>query len=131
VAAVCAELAERVEAMLAAGIAPDRIVLDPGLGFAKRAHHNWALLRDLGALQALGHPVLVGASRKSFLGTLLAGSDGTPRPVDQREHANSAVSVHCARQGVWGLRVHDVRATRDALAVLEELDRTAPEEASQ
>jgi dihydropteroate synthase len=129
VAAVCAELAERVDAMLAAGIAANRIVLDPGLGFAKRANHNWDLLRDLAPLLALGYPVLVGASRKSFLGTLLAAADGTPRPVEQREHANSAVTVHCAQQGVWGLRVHDVRATRDALAVLEELDRPHTEEA--
>jgi dihydropteroate synthase len=131
VAAVCEELAERVDAMLAAGIAADRIVLDPGLGFAKRAEHNWELLRDLDPVLALGHPVLVGASRKSFLGALLAGADGTPRPVDEREYANSAVTVHCARRGVWGVRVHDVRATRDALAVVERLDPPNPVEATR
>ena len=129
VAAVCAELSARVEAMLAAGIAADRIVLDPGLGFAKGAGHNWELLRHLDALLGLGHPVLVGASRKSFLGTLLADADGTPRDVEQREHASAALTVHLARQGVWGVRVHDVRATRDVLAVLEELDRPTAEEA--
>jgi dihydropteroate synthase len=122
VAAVCEELAARVEVIRAAGIAADRVVLDPGLGFAKRAEHNWQLLRDLDPLTSLGHPVLVGASRKSFLGRLLADSGGTLRPVDQREHANTALTVHLARRGVWGLRVHDVRAARDALSVVERLD---------
>ena len=121
VGAVCEELAQRVDAMLAAGIGADRIVLDPGLGFAKRAEHNWALLAGLDRLGALGHPVLVGASRKSFLGSLLADADGAARPVDRREDANTAVSVHLAQQGVWGIRVHDVRASRDAIAVVERL----------
>ena len=121
VAAVRDELAERVEAMLAAGIARDRIILDPGLGFAKRSEHNWQLLRDLGPLKALGFPLLVGASRKSFLGRLLADSRGTARPVEMREHASTALTVHLALQGVWGLRVHDVRAARDALRVVERL----------
>lgn len=122
VAAVRDELAARVETIVAAGVAPERVVLDPGLGFAKRAEHNWALLRDLGPLLALGHPVLVGASRKSFLGRLLADRRGTVRPVDQREHANTALTVHLARLGVWGLRVHDVRAAHDALRVVERLE---------
>jgi dihydropteroate synthase len=121
VTAVRDELAARVDAMLAAGIERDRIVLDPGLGFAKRAEHNWQLLRDLGPVRALGFPLLVGVSRKSFLGTLLA-SDGSPRPVGEREHANTALTVLLAQQGVWGLRVHDVLAARDALRVLERLD---------
>jgi dihydropteroate synthase len=121
VAAVRDELAARVEAMLAAGIAHDRIILDPGLGFAKRSEHNWQLLRDLAPVQALGFPLLVGASRKSFLGRLLADARGTPRPVGDREHANTALTVHLAHQGVWGLRVHDVRAARDALRVVERL----------
>ena len=85
VAAVRDELAQRADAALAAGIAPERLVLDPGLGFAKRGGHNWQLLADLGPIKALGHPLLVGASRKSFLGTLLADPDGNPRPVDGRE----------------------------------------------
>jgi dihydropteroate synthase len=122
VEAVRAELAARVDAMLAAGIAADRIVLDPGLGFAKRAPHNWELLAGLDRIADLGHPVLVGASRKSFLGTLLAGPDGVPRPVDQREAANTAVTVHLARAGVWGIRVHDVRASHDALRVVARLE---------
>ncbi|WP_395657024.1 dihydropteroate synthase [Nocardioides sp.] len=124
VAAVRDELATRVEAILAAGVAPDRIVLDPGLGFAKKAGHSWELLQDLGPLTALGYPVLVGASRKSFLGRLLADPSGTARPVDQREHANTAITVLLAQRGVWGLRVHDVRAARDALRVVERLGST-------
>jgi dihydropteroate synthase len=122
VTAVRDELAARVDAMLAAGIEGDRIVLDPGLGFAKRPEHNWQLLRDLGPLRALGFPLLVGVSRKSFLGTLLA-SDGSPRPVGEREHANTTLTVLLAQQGVWGLRVHDVLAAKDALRVLERLDQ--------
>jgi dihydropteroate synthase len=117
VAAVRDELAARVEAVLAAGIPADRLVLDPGLGFAKHAKHNWALLQGLDEVAGLGYPLLVGASRKAFLGHLLAAPDGTPRPVDQREHAGVALSLLLAQRGVWGLRVHDVRATHDALAV--------------
>lgn len=127
VGAVRDELAARVEAILAAGVAPDRIVLDPGLGFAKRAEHNWQLLRDLGPIQSLGYPLLVGASRKSFLGRLLSGPGGAARPVDEREHANTAITVHLAQRGVWGLRVHDVRAAADALRVVARLTDQATE----
>ena len=118
VAEVVDELGHRVEAALGAGIAQDRLVVDPGLGFAKTADHNWALLRRLDALDALGQPVLVGSSRKSFLGRLLADAEGRPRPPLDREAANVAISTLVAQRGVWGLRVHDVRSTRDALAVL-------------
>lgn len=121
VGAVYDELGARVEAILAAGVRPERIVLDPGLGFAKNADQNWQLLRGLDRLAGLGHPLLVGASRKSFLGGLLAGPDGTPRPVDEREDANTAVTLHLAGRGVWGIRVHDVRASRDALRALARL----------
>ena len=122
VAAVRSELGERVEAMRAAGIPDDRVVLDPGLGFAKRAEHNWALLQGLSDLDTLGFPLLVGASRKSYLGTLLAGPDGTPRPVDEREEAGHAITLLLAQHGVWGVRVHDVRGTRDVLRVLERME---------
>ncbi len=118
VGAVREELSERVEAMLTAGIERERIVLDPGLGFAKRGEHNWELLRGLDALHELGFPLLVGASRKQFLGALLAAADGTPRPVDEREYAGSALTLLLAQRGVWGLRVHDVRASHDTLRVL-------------
>jgi len=115
---VLAELGQRVDAALAAGISPDRLVLDPGLGFAKTPDHNWALLAGLDRLTGLGHRVLVGSSRKSFLGTLLAGPDGSPRPVDQREDANTALTTLVAAQGVWGVRVHEVRASMDAIRVV-------------
>jgi len=119
VRAVRDELAERVEAIRAAGVPDERVVLDPGLGFAKLPEHNWTLLAHLDELAGLGFPLLVGASRKSFLGHLLAAEDGTPRPVDDREEAGVAVATLLAtghaRTPVWGLRVHDVRATRDAL----------------
>ena len=124
VAAVRGELAERVEAMLAAGIGRERIVLDPGIGFAKNAAHNWALLRGLGPITGLGFPVLVGASRKSFLGSLLAGPDGVARGVEDREHASSALHVLLAQEGVWGLRTHDVRAAHDALRALARWNQT-------
>ena len=126
-AAVRSELAERVAATRAAGIPDHRVVLDPGLGFAKRAQHNWELLRGLDEVASLGFPLLVGASRKSFLGDLLRGPDGQPRPVDEREAAGLALTILLAQQGVWGVRVHDVRASRDALRVLEQLaDPTGP-----
>jgi dihydropteroate synthase len=118
VCAVREELSARVREMLAAGIERERIVLDPGLGFAKRGEHNWELLRGLDALRELGFPLLVGASRKQFLGALLAGPDGTPRAVDEREYAGTALTLLLAQQGVWGLRVHDVRASHDTLRVL-------------
>jgi len=121
VAAVRRELTRRVEAVLAAGVPADRLVLDPGLGFAKRGEHNWELLRRLDDVAVLGLPLLVGASRKSFLGALLADDDGAPRPVGDREVAGHALSVLVAAQGVWGVRVHDVRGTRDALAVWQRL----------
>jgi dihydropteroate synthase len=124
VAAVRRELGQRVEAMRAAGIPDERIVLDPGLGFAKRGEHNWELLRGFDELASLGFPLLVGASRKSFLGALLAAPDGTPRAVTEREQAGHAVTLLLAQRGVWGVRVHDVRGTRDVLRVLERMEVT-------
>lgn len=117
VADVCVELSARIETALGAGVDAGALVIDPGLGFAKRPEHDWALLGHLDAVLALGFPVLVGASRKSFLGRLLADAEGNPRPVDQRESATVATSVLVADAGAWGVRVHDVRSTVDALAV--------------
>ncbi|MCW2736334.1 dihydropteroate synthase [Nocardioides sp.] len=111
------ELGERLDAIEAAGIPRERVLLDPGLGFAKRPHHNWELLAALDVLEQLGCRLLVGASRKSFLGSLLA-EGGVPRPIDGREHAHAALVAVLALRGVDCLRVHDVRATRDALAVV-------------
>lgn len=111
------ELALRLAAAVDAGIPTDRVILDPGLGFAKEAEHNWMLLRDLDQLASLGRPLLIGASRKRFLGSLLPSEQGEPRPVDQRDAATDAVSAIAAAQGVWGVRVHDVRGSADAVRV--------------
>jgi dihydropteroate synthase len=118
VADVRAELLARVDAAVAAGVDPAALVLDPGLGFAKTAAHNWALLHRLPDLLSLGFPVLLGASRKRFLGSLLAGSDGQPRPPGGREVATAVVTALAAAAGVWGVRVHDVGASLDAIAVV-------------
>ncbi len=112
------ELQARLDELVRVGVDLDRIVVDPGLGFAKDAEHNWSLLAHLDDLGALGRPVLVGASRKGFLGHLLAAPDGTPRPADAREDATTAVSVLAARAGAWAVRVHETRATRDAIEVV-------------
>ena len=113
------ELMVCVDAAVAAGVDERNLIIDPGLGFAKTAHHNWELLHALPSLVSTGLPVLVGASRKRFLGALLADRDGTPRPPDGRETATAVVSALAALHGAWGVRVHDVRASVDALKVLD------------
>lgn len=121
VADVQRELAARVRAALAAGVREDAIVLDPGLGFAKTAEHNWALLRALPSITGLngpgwGFPVLVGASRKRFLGALLADAAGL-RPPAGREVATTVISGLAAAAGAWGVRVHEVVDSLDAVRV--------------
>lgn len=115
------ELGERVEALLGAGIKPENLILDPGLGFAKNEQHNWEMLGRLDELQALGYPLLIGASRKRFLAALLP--EGAS--MEDRDAATIAVSVLAARQGVWGVRVHDVPRTVGALRVLENWNKGA------
>lgn len=119
VADVRADLLASVDDAVAAGVDPANLVIDPGLGFAKTGQHNWALLHGLPKLVATGLPVLLGASRKRFLGTLLAEPDGTPRPADGRETATAVISALAVLHGVWGVRVHDVRASVDARKVVE------------
>ena len=114
---VCEEIREQVDLALAAGIDESSLILDPGLGFAKEAEHNWAVLRHLDALMDLGYPLLLGPSRKRFLGALLTGADGSPRDTDGRDVATSVLSALFAERGVWGVRVHDVQGTVDALKV--------------
>jgi dihydropteroate synthase len=106
------ELSQRIQEALAAGVAHSSVIVDPGLGFAKNAAHNWELSRHLAAIVDMGYPVLFGASRKSYLGKLL-----DERPAPERDIATAATSVLAAQAGVWGLRVHDVQATMDALRV--------------
>jgi dihydropteroate synthase len=113
VADVRAELAQRVDAAVAAGVDASLLAIDPGLGFAKTAAHNWELLAALSTLVSSGLPVLVGSSRKSFLGTLLA-EGSAPRPVDEREDATTALTAYCALAGAWAVRVHEVRPSVDA-----------------
>ena len=121
---VCEELRRRIDAVIAEGVDPSMIVVDPGLGFAKQPEHNWALLVNLGRLAGLGgaghaFPVLVGASRKRFLGRLLAAPDGTPRPFTGSDDATVAVTALAAAAGAWCARVHEVPANADAVRVGE------------
>ena len=125
VADVVTELSEQVDAALAAGISPNRIVIDPGLGFSKTGDQNWTVLAHLDAFTSLGYRVLIAASRKGFLGTLLADGD-EPRPVTGREAATAAITTLCARAGVWAVRVHDPRPSADAIRVVTRLLEERP-----
>ncbi|MGY1774649.1 dihydropteroate synthase [Geodermatophilus sp. SYSU D00804] len=127
VAEVCAELTTRVDAALSAGVDAAQLVLDPGLGFAKQAAHNWALLAALPQVVSLGLPVLVGASRKSFLGRLLAGADGALRPAPGRDAATLATTVLAAEAGAWGVRVHDAAGSADAVRTVAAVQRAREE----
>lgn len=113
---VVSELAALRDKFLAAGVRPEQIILDPGLGFNKKADHNWAVLQGLESFTALGHRVLIGASRKRFLGTLLT-ADGKPAAPTERDRATAAVSAIAAARGAWGVRVHDAAASLDAVRV--------------
>ncbi|BBX75905.1 dihydropteroate synthase [Mycobacterium shinjukuense] len=124
VAEVRADLLASVADAVAAGVDPANLVIDPGLGFAKTGQHNWALLHALPELVATGFPVLLGASRKRFLGALLAGPDGVLRPPGGRETATAVITAMAALHGAWGVRVHDVRASVDALKVVDAWQRT-------
>ena len=117
---VCAELRQRVDAVVAAGVAADRVVVDPGLGFAKVGEQNLTLLANLSDLLGLGRPLLVGASRKSFLGEALGG-----RAVDDREHATQAVTTLAAWAGAWAVRVHEARPAADAVRTVAEIRERA------
>ncbi|NRH30613.1 dihydropteroate synthase [Rhodococcus sp. MS13] len=117
------ELLSQVDLALKAGVDSSSIILDPGLGFAKNADHNWALLRALPEFNATRFPILVGASRKRFLGSLLSDPDGNPRPPGGRETATAVVSALAAREGAWGVRVHDAQASLDAIAVVDAWNR--------
>jgi dihydropteroate synthase len=120
VADVCDELQLQVNAAVSAGVAISRIVLDPGIGFAKTTSQNWPLLAQLDVLQDLNLPLLIGASRKKFLGELLA-KDGQPRETDEREAATTAITTLMAAQSVWAVRVHDVKSSSDAVKVVSRI----------
>ncbi|SEL41057.1 dihydropteroate synthase [Streptacidiphilus jiangxiensis] len=125
---VVAEVEAQAEAVVAAGVKPEQLIVDPGLGFAKTREDDWALLARLDAWNRLGHPLLVAASRKRFLGTLLADErTGELRPARERDAATAAVSALAAATGAWAVRVHEVGATADAVRVEAAL-RAAREE---
>jgi dihydropteroate synthase len=117
VAEVRYELSEHVERAVDGGIALERIILDPGLGFAKTAVHDWALVGHLDALHSLGRPLLIGPSRKRFLGRLLAGPDGEPRPAPDRDVATIALAALVAAHGAWAVRAHAGAEAIDAVRV--------------
>lgn len=123
---VCAELTRRVDALSQVGVNPTQLVLDPGLGFAKLSEHNWDLLKSLTQLRRLGLPLLIGASRKRFLGELLANAEGTPRDVTDRDYATAVLSFHAAMHGAWAVRVHDAASSVDAVRVAHKLRLQEP-----
>ncbi|MGP3987857.1 dihydropteroate synthase [Streptomyces sp. 3N207] len=124
---VLTELTESVHRAIAGGIEQGRIVVDPGLGFAKRAEHDLALIAALARLRAeLDHPMLVAASRKRFLGRVLADDEGAaPPPARERDAATAAVTTLAAREGAWAVRVHEVRASADAVRVVRAVQSAA------
>ena len=124
VADVTSEISKQVDLAVAAGIARERIAVDPGIGFAKTVDQNWPILKHLDVLEGLGLPILMGASRKKFLGELLA-KDGVARDSDERESATTAISTLMAARGLWAVRVHDVKPTRDAIAVVDRIAKTS------
>lgn len=118
VAEVRDELSERINSAIEVGVDPEQLIIDPGIGFAKNAEHNWELLRNIDRIALLGYPVLVGASRKRFLGELLGGVE----PID-REAASVAITAAMAKSGIWAVRTHSVRPHRDAIETIMELAR--------
>jgi dihydropteroate synthase len=122
VAEVCNALSERVSDLCTKGVRREQLILDPGFGFAKLPEHNWSLLAHLDALQALGSPVLVGTSRKSFLGSLGVSEGLPPRPPAERDVGTAATTVIAALAGVWGVRVHDVASSIDVLRVVAAME---------
>ncbi len=119
VADVSAELRERLDAAAQAGVRPERVAVDPGIGFSKTADQNWDVLAGMERLHDLGHPVLIATSRKRFLGALLADAAGELRPTELREDGTTATSTLAAAAGAWCIRTHTVRATLDAVKVAQ------------
>jgi len=110
------ELDDRVSQLIKAGVQTEQIILDPGIGFAKEPEHNWAILQNIERFQLLGYPILIGASRKRFLGELVNAKD-----TDDRESASIALTAELARLNIWGVRTHSVKPHRDAIAVIDRL----------
>ena len=115
------EIETQVDAAVRAGVKREYLIVDPGIGFAKTTAQNWPLLADLGVLEELNLPLLIGVSRKKFIGELLADADGEPRDMAGREAATTAITTLVASRPVWAVRVHDVQSSRDAIEVVERL----------
>lgn len=112
---VVAETQQIIDAFLAAGVTKEQLIIDPGLGFSKPGDQNWQLLNNLDDFQGLGYPVLIGASRKRFIGSMLATNADKPVEPRQRDHATAAITTQVAEAGVWGVRVHSVIPNLDAV----------------
>ena len=112
------ELQDRIDTLISAGADPDQLIIDPGLGFAKTGEHNWEILRNLDRLALLGFPILIGASRKKFLGELTETTNS-----DDREAASIAITSLVAKTGVWGVRTHSVKPHKDAIAAVSAMER--------
>lgn len=112
---VVAETQQIIDAFLAAGVKKEQLIVDPGLGFSKAGDQNWQLLNSLQDFQALGYPVLIGASRKRFVGSMLAANGEQPVEPRQRDHATAAITTQVAEAGVWCVRVHSVIPNLDAV----------------
>ncbi|OAV60606.1 dihydropteroate synthase [Enteractinococcus helveticum] len=112
---VVAETQQIINAFLAAGVTKEQLIVDPGLGFSKAGDQNWQLLNNLDEFQGLGYPVLIGASRKRFIGSMLATNADKPVEPRQRDHATAAITTQVAEAGVWGVRVHSVIPNLDAV----------------
>lgn len=124
---VARELQERIDAALAAGVTREQIIIDPGLGFAKDAEQNWQLVANLNELEKLGYPILVGASRKRFIASTLDALDPKSVSNGRRDMATAVLTALLLQRNLWGVRVHDVQATADAIAMVSAL-RGAEEE---
>ena len=112
---VVAETQQIIDAFLAAGVKKEQLIVDPGLGFSKAGEQNWQLLNNLDAFQQLGYPILIGASRKRFIGSMLAANGDKPVEPRQRDHATAAITTQVAEAGVWCVRVHSVIPNLDAV----------------
>ncbi len=112
------ELEERINSATESGVDPEQIIIDPGIGFSKTSEHNWELLKNLDRLSLLGYPILIGASRKRFLGELIEGTN-----PDDREAATLAITAAMAKQGIWGVRTHSVKPHRDVIATINSLSK--------
>lgn len=112
------ELMKQVDDVLQAGVSPSQIIIDPGLGFSKPSvEHNFPLMVALERFNATGYPVLIGASRKRFVGAALADAGIDEPDMDSKDNATAAISALCAEHGAWAVRVHDVEKSRDAVAI--------------